>query len=173
MFAKIVQGLAQPIERLILAYLALKSPLHGADDRGRAQLRPGINDGADEILRVLARRGVRLAEMPFVDDPPTAGAHGGDFEIVFGSERLQLVHRDGVGIGCEHLHGIIAEIGGLDAAGGEVMPKHERAAFGLFNERNGNSRFDHATKRRLKWRSYRFSVTFLPTTLELAFNRSV
>ena len=67
MFAKIIQRLAQPIERLFLAHLALEAPLHRANDGGRAQLRPGINDGADEILRVLARRGVRLAEVPFVE----------------------------------------------------------------------------------------------------------
>ena len=85
-----------------------------------------------------------------MNDPSPAGAHGGDLEIVLGGEHLQFVHWNGVGIGREHLHGIVAQCRSLGAAGGEVMPENERAAFGLFHERNGNSRFDHATKRRLK-----------------------
>ena len=67
MFAEFIQGRAQILQRLFPAHRTLEPALHGANDRGRAELRAGIDDGSDEILGVVARGGVRLAKMPFVN----------------------------------------------------------------------------------------------------------
>ena len=133
-FTQFVQCIAQKIVRLFLTHLTFKTALHGADDGGRTELRSGVDDSPDEIFCVVARGGVRLAEMPFVDDPTATCAHGGDFQIVLRGERAEFVDGNGIGVGREHLDGIIAQLSGFSAAGGKVVPENERPAFSFFDE---------------------------------------
>ncbi len=97
-------------------------------------MRAGVDDGADEIFGVVARDGIRLAEVPFVNDPATTRAHGGDFEIVLRGERAEFIDGNRIGVGREYLNGIVAQLSGFGATGGEVVPENERAAFGFLDE---------------------------------------
>ena len=97
-------------------------------------MRSGVDDCPDEIFGVVARGGGRLAEMPFVDDPTATRTHGGNFQIVLRGERAEFIDGNGIGVGREHLDGIIAQLSGFSAAGGEIVPENERAAFGFLDE---------------------------------------
>ena len=69
-----------------------------------------------------------------MDNPTATRTHGGNFQIVLRGERAKFIDGNCISVGREHLDGIIAQLSGFSAAGGEVVPENERPAFGLLDE---------------------------------------
>ena len=132
------QRISQQIECFVPRNGPCEAALHRANDRRCAARACGVDDAGDKVGCLRAHAGLLVTQMEFVFDPTGSGSNGGQLQAVGCQEALEFCDGKRLATGGQHLNGVVAELRGNLASGGETIVEDKRTLPGLGQQADRN-----------------------------------
>ena len=110
--------------------------MQGTHNRRRAHTAGDFDDCRGEFPRAPARSGIEIGQAQLVSHPASPRSNRGEPEAMLGQKLREPINVEFLGRTGKNLDRIEPQRSGLLATGRQVVPKDERAAAGLWNQRN-------------------------------------